>query len=74
MRPIVDGLQAEFRDQIVFVSSNAGTEGAQAFNALSLPGHPSFVIFDVDGKELYRTFGIVEAERLRTVMIGTTPD
>jgi thiol:disulfide interchange protein len=70
MTPIVDGLEAEFSDQIFFLRLNAldGAEGEAAFNRLALPGHPSFVIFTPDNQEQERIFGVVEAEVLRTVL------
>ena len=70
MTPIVNGLENEFADQIFFLRLNAadGAEGESAFNRLSLPGHPSFVIFTPDGQEQERLFGVVEAETLRTAI------
>lgn len=67
MTPIVNGLEAEFADQIFFLRFNAadGADGETAFKRLSLPGHPSFVIFTPDGQEQERLFGVVEAEVLR---------
>jgi len=59
MQPIVDRLQGEFGGQIAFAYLNAvdGGEGQAAFESLSLPGHPSYVIFNRDGTEVYRSFG-----------------
>lgn len=67
MISIVNGLEAEFDDEVVFLYMNAvdGGEGQQAFESLSLPGHPSYVIFVPPGEELYRSFGIVSEDRLQ---------
>lgn len=67
MTPIVHGLENEFRDQVIFVSLNAldGADGQRAFESLNLPGHPACVLFASDGVEVYRAFGIVEADALR---------
>lgn len=67
MRPIVNGLKTEFDGQVVFRVENALDDGAgeAAFASLGLPGHPSFLVFDPAGKEVFRTFGIVEVEQLR---------
>ena len=70
MTPIVNGLEDEFSERIFFLRLNAadGADGETAFKRLSLPGHPSFVIFTPDGQEQERLFGVVEAEVLRTVL------
>ena len=70
MTPIVHGLENEFADQLFFLRLNAldGAEGQSAFNRLSLPGHPSFVIFTPNGQEQERIFGVVEPEMLGTAI------
>lgn len=73
MMPIVNGLEAEFGDSVQFVYLNAedGADGQRAFTALSLPGHPSYLVFAADGSEIYRTFGVVEADMLRTAITSS---
>lgn len=68
MRPIVNGLEEQFGDRMAFVYTNAATDGQEAFEALSLPGHPSYVIFNADNEEVYRTFGVVEEAQLRSAI------
>lgn len=70
MRPIVDGLQAEFAEHVAFQYLNAGdgANGQQAFSQLNLPGHPAFVILQPDGTTLYRAFGIVQESDLRAAI------
>ena len=73
MTPIVNGLESEFRTNILFLYLNAAdaAEGQRTFEALYLPGHPSFVIFQPDGREVYRGFGIVEADTLRNAIASS---
>ena len=70
MTPIVNGLQAQFEDDIAFRSLNAldGSEGQESFEFLDLPGHPSVVIFDSSGNETYRGFGILEESVVRQAL------
>jgi hypothetical protein len=57
----VDGLEARYGDEIAFVRLDAadGAAGQQAFASLALPGHPSVVLFDADGRERFRSFGLI---------------
>ena len=69
MQPIVHRLEDEYGDQIAFEYLNARTDGEAAFRSLNLPGHPVTLIF-VDGKEVYRGFGIVPEDDLREAIIN----
>jgi hypothetical protein len=73
MTPIVHGLEEEFEGAVAFVHLNAmdGADGEQAFQRLALRGHPAYVLFDIGGNELYRTFGIVEAGALHAEIAGS---
>lgn len=58
MTPVVNGLADEYGAQIEFRSLNAGIgDGQSAFNNYRLPGHPSYIILNPDGEELWRSFG-----------------
>jgi len=46
VKPIVDELQADYKDRIAFLRLDAAHDGREAFVAYSLRGHPSFVIID----------------------------
>ena len=71
MTPIVDGLEADYGESVVFVRVNAGEgEGARLFRQLGLPGHPSYVIFSAEGQETFRTFGIVDSTSLHSAIEG----
>ncbi len=65
MMPIVDGLEEQYSERVQFVRLNANAEGAEAFRELNLPGHPSVVIFNVDGEEVYRGFGVIPEAQLK---------
>lgn len=67
MRPIVNGLQAEFNPAVAFVYLDAADRaaGQSAYERLALPGHPSYVILLPDGEEVYRGFGSVTEAALR---------
>lgn len=59
-------LQEQYNNDVEFVSLNAAddADGQAAYEQLVLPGHPSIVIFDADGQEVYRGFGTFEEENL----------
>ena len=63
----MDGLKRDYGEQVAFVYLNAAdnADGQAVFEQLSLPGHPSYVIFTPDGKETERGFGIVDEGLLR---------
>lgn len=75
MRPIVDGLQAEFAERIAFEYVNAADNGTgqQAFSQLNLPGHPALIILQPDGSTTYRAFGIVDETTLRKAIETASP-
>ena len=70
MMPIVNGLETAFGNEIAFVYLNAAdnAEGQQAFESLSLPGHPGYVILIPAGEELYRSFGIMREDSLQSAI------
>ena len=69
MTPIVNGLETEYSEKVAFVRVNAGEgEGEQLFRQLGLPGHPSYVVFSTAGQETFRTFGVVDSERLKNAL------
>lgn len=68
MSPIVYRLEEQYQDQLVvrFLNAMDNAEGQTAFNTLALPGHPSFVLFDEHGAEVWRAFGVVVEAYLQT--------
>lgn len=73
MQPIVNGLEDEYSDAVAFRYLNANIEGAAAFQQLGLRGHPAFVIFLPDGREVSRSVGLQDEAFLRN-MLDTIPD
>jgi protein-disulfide isomerase-like protein with CxxC motif len=70
MEPIVNGLESEFEDQIVFLSVDANTEeGRTMMSEYGLRGHPSYAIVDVDGSLLWTAAGQLPAEQLRQSLV-----
>jgi thiol:disulfide interchange protein len=66
MQPIVNGLEAEFREQLAFVHVDANTEDGQALmRAYGLRGHPSYVIVASDGQAHWQFTGSFQADALR---------
>jgi hypothetical protein len=70
MMPIVNGLEEEFSDSVQFVYLNVadGAEGQRVFEALTLPGHPSYIVFLPTAEEVYRSFGMVNVDILRAAI------
>jgi hypothetical protein len=67
MTPIVDGLEAEYEEQVDFNFLNAGLgDGKRFFKFYGLPGHPSYILLSPDGEVLWRGFGPVSAEALES--------
>lgn len=66
MRPIVDGIGERYAGQVAVIGLNArdGDIGQQAFEALSLAGHPAFLVVSAEGEERYRAVGVVASSRL----------
>jgi thioredoxin-related protein len=64
--PVVNGLKTEFAGQLtvlqVDVATSAGKEISAQFNAF---GTPTFIFFDADGKEVWRTIGALDPYKVR---------
>lgn len=61
MLPVVNGLQEQYGEQIAFVLLNAQDQdkGEEAFKALQINGHPASLIYQSEGKEVFRRLGSV---------------
>lgn len=63
MRPIVNGLEAEYGERIDFRRYNIVSEEGQAWaSQYSLRGHPAYVLVDSAGQERWRYVGVVPQE------------
>ena len=58
MQPIVDGLEAEYDEQIEFRRINAITEeGLAIYDFYGLRGHPGYVLLNPAGEILWQGLG-----------------
>lgn len=66
MTPIVNGLQAEYADRVVFEQRNVATpEGARLQERYGLRGHPAYVLVDSRGQVSWQGVGQVPESELR---------
>ncbi|HEX6383251.1 MAG TPA: thioredoxin family protein [Anaerolineae bacterium] len=69
MRPIVNGLEQEYGDQIDFRRHNIVTEEGQAWaRQYQLRGHPAYVLVDRKGQERWRYVGVVAEETMAAAL------
>ncbi len=58
MKPIVDGLEQKYNEQVAFQRLNANhAEGKAALDYYRLRGHPAYVILGSDGKMRWTAVG-----------------
>lgn len=70
----MNGLEAEFDEQIQFVRLEAGQpENARIQQAYGLRGHPSVAILDRNGQVAHRYFGPESADVLRETLSELVP-
>jgi hypothetical protein len=62
MRPIVDGLEAQYKEEVDFLYLNAedGGAGQAAFTYYALRGHPSTLLVAPGGEVVWQGVGVVE--------------
>ncbi|MCQ3979714.1 MAG: hypothetical protein DPW09_40365, partial [Anaerolineae bacterium] len=69
MKPIVDGLETQFSDQLAFQRINANEgDGPAIMRAYRIQGHPTILIVDETGQEIKRLIGPQSAEQLTEVL------
>jgi len=68
VKPVVDGLQADYGDRVAFLRLDAANDGREAFTAYSLRGHPSFVIIDNVGEVRWKSVGDQSRSPLETAI------
>ena len=61
--------------EIEVISLNAGdnADGQSAFEQLTLLGHPAIVIFNAEGREVYRGFGTFDEDELASEIEAIVP-
>ena len=63
MAPIVDGLEAEYGDQVVFKRMNVNeADGSAAAQAYRVRGHPAIVVLDAGGNIVWSRVGVQPRE------------
>lgn len=64
MRPIVDGLEVQYGEQVDFLYLNAGdgSTGQEAFDYYALRGHPGLLIITPDGAISWQNVGVADRE------------
>ena len=74
MEPIVHGLESEFEAVIRFDHVNASSErGQAAMKTYSLRGHPSYVLLDAQGEEIWQFSGQTSEDQLRSQLAALDP-
>lgn len=69
MLPIVDGLEAIYRAQLVVKRIDANAEaGPHIMRAYHIPGHPTILIFDRQGQEIQRFVGPQPVEAVEEII------
>lgn len=65
MRPVVNGLEEKYGQQIDFGRYNIVSEQGQAWaREYGLRGHPAYVLVDRAGRERWRYVGVVAQEAM----------
>ncbi|MCB9098860.1 MAG: thioredoxin family protein [Anaerolineales bacterium] len=75
MTPIVDGLEQTYRGRLVFnrVNANEG-DGPAIMRDYHIPGHPTTLVFDRQGREVQRFIGPQPVEALEDVILTVVKD
>jgi len=72
VRPIVDGLEQKYEGRIAIERINADVgDGPAIMRAYRIQGHPTTLIFDHQGQEVYRFFGPQPAGAVEAVLDDT---
>ena len=66
MKPVVDELENELGDQILFIRLNIQEQvGRELAPVYGFEFTPTFIYFDANGDELWRQVGGLDTERVR---------
>lgn len=65
--PIVNGLEQEFDGQLIVIRVDIQTQvGNQLTSQYGSRVSPTFIFFDADGGEQWRSFGSIDADQVRS--------
>lgn len=74
MRPVVNGLEAAYGEQIDFRRYNIDSAEGEAWaSAYQLRGHPAFLLLDIQGEERWRYVGVIAQESIAAELAALTP-
>jgi thioredoxin-related protein len=69
MKPVVDGLEQELGDQLQFVRLNIQDKvGMELAPVYGFQYTPTFIFFDEQGNELWRTVGELNPQKVRDTL------
>jgi thioredoxin-related protein len=64
-RPIVDGIESDYAGELAVLRVNVQDEAGQALaQEYAVLGTPTFIFFDAQGEELWRSVGSISAEQV----------
>jgi thioredoxin-related protein len=67
--PIVNGLEQEFEGRLIVVRVDIQTQvGTQLTSQYGSRVSPTFIFFDEVGNELWRSFGSIDSEQVRSTL------
>jgi thioredoxin-related protein len=65
MKPIVDGIEAQYKDRLVVIRLDIQSEiGRTLAPVYGFQYTPTFIFFDAQGKELWRSIGLLETGKV----------
>ncbi len=74
MRPVVNGLEAVYGEQVDFRRYNIDSAEGEAWaSAYQLRGHPAFLLLDAQGQERWRYVGVIAQESIAAELAALTP-
>jgi len=75
MKPIVNGLEQKYNEQITvrWINANEG-DGPAIMRTYKIPGHPVIMIFDRQGQEVKRFIGPQPVEAIEEILLVILED
>jgi thioredoxin-like negative regulator of GroEL len=72
-KPVVDGLEREWQDQVRVVRLNVMARDSRPLVArLAVRAVPTYVLLDSDGREVWRQVGMINAAEARRALGAVT--
>jgi thioredoxin-related protein len=66
MKPIVDGIENQYKDRLVVIRLDIQSEAGRSLAPLyGFQYTPTFILFDARGKELWRSIGELDPMKVR---------